>query len=152
MNSERSGHSLQRAAQIAVNCTGRNCLTARDAIEPSALNSWGFGFRSLSSWRRSFPRNVSPQTVITDILVKALLNLGVTHDRTFRRPNYRSESSVNLDSFFQKTAQCRFSLLASSSAYVSILFRAFCEDALNLCPTDRCLSQNPYSGDKESDC
>jgi len=103
---QQDGYSLRYSAKVAVYCTARNCLAARDTIEPTRLTLWDFAFRSLNDRRRCRLRKVDPETVIMYVLVQAFLNLSIAHNCAFRDTDNRSKRSINLDSLFQKTTQC----------------------------------------------
>lgn len=103
---QQDGYSLRYSAKVTVYCTARNCLAARDTIVPTCLTLWGFAFRSLNGRGRWRLRKVGPETVITYVLVQALLNLSIAHNCAFRDTDNRSERTINLDSLFQKTTQC----------------------------------------------
>ena len=103
---QQDGYSLRYSAKVAVYCAARNCLAARDTIEPTRLTLWGPAFRSLNRRRRCRLRKVGPETVIMYVLVQALLNLSIAHNCAFRDTDNRSKSPINLDSLFQKTTQC----------------------------------------------
>ena len=153
---QQDGDSLQHSAKIAEDRTARNCLATRDTKVPSRPTLQGFMFKILDGRRhcrrRCWFRNVGPQAMIMNVLMQAFLDLSIAHDCALRKSDNRSESLVNLDPLFQKTAQYRFWLPFLSSVYVQTLFRTFCEGASTLCPTDWSLSQNPHYGKEASDC
>jgi hypothetical protein len=129
----QNGDSLQHSAKIAEDRTARNCLATRDTKMPSPRTLQGFMFKTLDGRRHcrrhSWFRNVGPQAMIMNVLMQAFLDLSIAHDCALRKSDNRSESLVNLDPLFQKTAQYRFWLPFLGSVYVQSLFRTFCEGA-----------------------
>ena len=109
---QQDGDSLQHSAKIAEDRTARNCLATRDTKVPSRPTLQGFMFNILDGRRhcrrRCWFRNVGPQAMIMNVLMQALLDLSIAHDCAFRNSDNCSEGLVNLNSLFQKTAQCLF--------------------------------------------
>jgi len=119
---QQDGDSLQYSAEIAEDRAAPNCLATRDTKVPSPPTLRGFMFWILDSRRHCLRHcwflNVGPQAMIMNVLVQAFLDLSIAHDCAFRKSDNRSESMVNLDSLFQKTAQYRFWLPFLRSVYV----------------------------------